>query len=151
MTISKRCIKCYRTLPIINFSGNSQRSDGLDSRCKHCKNAAQQKIRSAIRVRMIALKLTLACVDCGWKPTTEEDVSFLEFDHIDPATKSGAIGAVNVRNWSWARIEQEIALCEPRCNRCHRLRTEREHHSRPQVAVPAAQDPPDPADWPTLF
>lgn len=108
--------------------------------CKACKRADTNRWRRAnierkkaadaaryagIRRRVMDLKLTIACVDCGWRPFDDESTSRLEFDHIDPMTKAHFVnrGAAFSYSWSWERIKREMALCEPRCVDCHRKRT----------------------------
>ncbi len=65
------------------------------------------------RVRLRAL-LGGVCVRCG---TTDD----LEFDHIDPATKSFAIGVSIHRRWS--DLVAEVAKCQLLCGPCHRAKT----------------------------
>ena len=52
------------------------------------------------------------CVQCG---ATDE----LEFDHIDPATKSNH----RIWSWSWARINEELEKCQLLCVPCHFQKT----------------------------
>ena len=55
------------------------------------------------------------CVKCG---STEK----LQFDHIDPATKSFTIGQKLV-NTSLSRLREELAKCQLLCSECHRKKT----------------------------
>jgi len=59
------------------------------------------------------------CVVCG-----KEDADDLEFDHIDPATKSFNIAS----NWSrsWGDLQKELAKCQLLCTKCHDDKTLRE-------------------------
>ena len=66
-----------------------------------------------VRTRARALKyLGSRCVSCG---VTEG----LEFDHVDPATKSIEISQAIVRTWSWKRIKDELDKCQLLCRPCH--------------------------------
>lgn len=63
-----------------------------------------------------------ACASCG---STAED---LQFDHVDPATKSFTIG----RLWSMAdaTVEAELAKCQLLCKPCHQTKTTSEWKER---------------------
>ena len=54
------------------------------------------------------------CVDC-------ESTQYLEFDHIDPATKVAAIATLLLH--SWEKILPELAKCTLRCKGCHKARS----------------------------
>lgn len=141
----KRCSRCKQEKPVTEFQKDRSRKDGLQPRCRECQNAVtlahsrRPEVRERMyarnreyypewyaerRARMVSLKLTLSCVDCGWQPKTAEEVTRLEFDHIDPATKHTLKKRDAFRlNWRWERIEAELAKCEPRCKECHMKRT----------------------------
>lgn len=86
--------------------------------------AAHLKRQRARRLRIARIKLELACVDCGWSPSTIAETTRLHFDHIDPATKHNSRnGGAYLPSWSWARILRELALCETRCRSCHGRRS----------------------------
>lgn len=73
--------------------------------------------------------MTLECTDCGWQPADETETCALDFDHVDPKTKTNDKNSrAFLYYWPWERILAEIAKCEPRCARCHRIRTYRERH-----------------------
>jgi hypothetical protein len=58
------------------------------------------------------------CVQCG-----EADPIVLEFDHRDPAEKSGNVSNM-VRNFaSLSRLRAEIGKCQVLCANCHQRRT----------------------------
>jgi len=60
------------------------------------------------------------CAHCG-------EVEDLEFDHIDPRTKTAPV----MRLWSYsARFEAELAKCQLLCWECHQLKTECQRHAR---------------------
>lgn len=64
------------------------------------------------------------CVDCG-----ERDITVLQFDHVDPATKDDDVSALIRRRVGRDRILREIQKCEVRCGNCHRRRTFRQRQS----------------------
>ena len=57
------------------------------------------------------------CVDCG-----ESDPMFLEFDHVR-GKKLHNVGTLLRNNKGWNVIEKEIAKCDVRCIKCHRIKT----------------------------
>lgn len=58
------------------------------------------------------------CVDCGYS-----DVRAIDPDHRELGTKAVTVSRMIQMCASVARIKAELALCEPRCARCHRART----------------------------
>lgn len=58
------------------------------------------------------------CVDCGY-----DDIRAIDPDHSDDSEKHDNVSRMIQMCASAARIRSELAKCEPRCARCHRLRT----------------------------
>ena len=81
------------------------------------------------------------CVDCG-----EDDPVVLEFDHVDPATKSANVAdAISRLGWGMTRLVAEIEKCQVRCCNCHRKRTWKERHwLRASGEVSAGNEKPQP-------
>jgi len=61
------------------------------------------------------------CVKCG-----ETDPILLDFDHIDPHTKTRNISEYRHGTWSIKSLEKEIAKCQILCANCHRRKTRTE-------------------------
>lgn len=57
------------------------------------------------------------CVSCNY-----DEIFALDFDHIDPATKSESICSLTRRVVPIAKIESEIDKCRVICANCHRRR-----------------------------
>lgn len=58
------------------------------------------------------------CVKCG-------ATSDLQFDHVDPATKSFTISRALTRK-PWQAVVQELAKCQLLCATCHKAKSDRE-------------------------
>jgi hypothetical protein len=132
----KECIWCLWLKPLSEFAFRNAVQRTLSSHCRKChaayrrqhylrnrrdyiSRATTQMRHRKHRNRYLAREYLLChpCLDCG-----ESDITTLDFDHVDPATKAFAIGTLlPVR--SWVSIEREIAKCVVRCANCHRRRT----------------------------
>ncbi|VVB52853.1 Uncharacterised protein [uncultured archaeon] len=71
------------------------------------------------RAKVDAIKLSSGCVDCA--PGTVWHPAALEFDHVDPSTKSFKIAAGSSRKWE--TVLAEIAKCVVRCANHHVIKT----------------------------
>ena len=72
----------------------------------------QQQLENYHRNRAAAVELMGGrCVRCG---STRK----LEFDHIDPTTKTWPFIVV-FKAWSWERIVEELEKAQLLCKRCH--------------------------------
>lgn len=106
------CIKCKSAE---NYLGKSY--------CYDCYKVDALEKQSSIRQRnrifiFKYLKLFGKCVDCG-----NNDWKVLEFDHIDPNTKSNNVSNFYSNHYSLKRIKEEIKKCELRCANCHKIKT----------------------------
>lgn len=82
------------------------------------KNAASQlsrKYQLQRQAKIRAIKLERGCTDCGYNSRPEA----LDFDHVRGEKKF----SVSNCNYSWQKIEEEIAKCDVVCANCHRVRT----------------------------
>lgn len=84
----------------------------------------QQKKRAKlqeVRKKLQAL-LEAKCIDCGIT-----DYRLLDFDHIDPMTKTMNIS--QKLHLPWEQLVEEVMKCQLRCPNCHRLKTMGKHES----------------------
>lgn len=61
--------------------------------------------------------LSVGCIDCGYN----DHPAALEWDHIDPSEKIGAVSQMMSHNLK--RLMKEVRKCEVRCSNCHSIRT----------------------------
>lgn len=137
----KRCARCEQLKLGSEFPIRRDRGDGRGTICLACgrlyhrahyaanvqyyvakSREARRRSRPRIRERLFAYLRTHPCVDCG-----ERDIRVLQFDHIDPKTKTAEVGKL-LRGATWTRIAREIDKCQVRCGNCHRRKTLRMLH-----------------------
>lgn len=81
------------------------------------KYKATEKARYQARRDFLSrTKLTLGCIDCGYKAHP----AALEFDHVE-GEKRFNVGGMGAR--SWESVFAELAKCVVRCANCHRIKT----------------------------
>jgi hypothetical protein len=64
---------------------------------------------------------------CARCPTTEG----LEFDHVDPSSKSIDISDAIAKHWSWPKLVEELKKCQLLCGDCHEGKTVEERAAQP--------------------
>ena len=74
--------------------------------------------KQAYRQRLVKIKETSGCTDCG-----ESNPIVLDFDHLK--YKKYNVSRMIHDGFSWKAIKKEIEKCEVVCANCHRIRT---HH-----------------------
>lgn len=110
---STYCIACTR-----QYNKDHYHKDIAASRIKKTKNRNDYKDR----IRKVILEvLECGCVHCG-----EKDVRCLEFDHIDPMTKSFSLSEVFKLQPKIDVVMAEIDKCNILCSNCHRKRTSKQ-------------------------
>jgi predicted transcriptional regulator len=125
----RRCGKCRRDLAVSAFNRHSTR--GYQAWCRTCFQAyfrargqihreqssvAKGVRRAAARSYRAAYLRVHPCVDCG-----ESDPTVLEFDHIGP--KRADIAVLVADGTVLPRLDEEMAVCDVVCAKCHRRRT----------------------------
>lgn len=139
----KFCSRCETEKPKSEFRKNKAKKDGCSTYCRDCYKSYEKKYykekpkrRKAIRDRRESLRNSLreyawtylsanVCVDCG-----EDDIVVLEFDHINPSTKTKEIANIIAEASTVDVLAEEIKKCEVRCANCHRRKTARDHNWR---------------------
>ena len=89
----------------------------MEDKIKKARKASYKRIARRNRESVARYLEKHPCVDCG-----EQDIRLLEFDHVR-GNKSATVSSLKSRNYSIKKIMEEIAKCEVRCVRCHRLVT----------------------------
>jgi len=82
------------------------------------------------RIRLHSLRLDYIKHKSGCAKCDENDYLVLEFNHINPETKSFNIGKTKGKSKSWSTILNEVKKCEILCANCHKRVTAREHGRR---------------------
>lgn len=80
--------------------------------------AKQKEHRVKMRQLLLEYLNNHPCEQCG-----ESDPVVLEFDHIDPSTKTATIAKLLSGHAGWNRISTEIDKCRVLCANCHRRHT----------------------------
>lgn len=135
----KKCTICKDVKSETVFNRNSQRKDGLQSKCRECskersrlyyaqnkekhRSMVVERNRRAIRENrhnLYQLLVSSSCSDCGIS-----DPVVLEFDHVR-GTKRGNVSKLVRGGYSWETVLREIAKCDIVCANCHRVRTSKQ-------------------------
>lgn len=132
----KKCTICKKPKILSDFNVNRSKKDGLQPHCRECgkihsklyykrnphkhrKNVAERRkrLKAEIQKNIFEYLLTHSCVECP-----EANPILLEFDHVR-GKKKKAISEMVHHGDSWKKVQEEIAKCEVRCVKCHRLKT----------------------------
>lgn len=139
--MEKICSKCRIMKPFTEYFFRDKKRNKLHAQCKVCYRAIRAvsytkhyekyrehyreraRIRSMIfrtvyRENLVRYLLHHPCTECG-----ESDIRVLEFDHIDPKSKSFNIARSYQYASSWHQILLEIDKCRVLCANCHKRRT----------------------------
>lgn len=130
----KTCTKCHVEKSVDDFWYRDKSTGKLNSQCKDCLGEyhkvysstrkrpyapTQQRARVEIRRQWLwDYLLQHPCVDCG-----ADNPVYLEFDHVDPSTKSKTVSRLVLGNAPMDRVDAEISKCVVRCSNCHAIRT----------------------------
>lgn len=134
--VVKRCYKCGREKAVHEFSLRRRETGERQGFCRSCQAASRRAHYARNRDKYIARALVQMrqrwesqvrllhdyllvhpCVDCD-----EARIEVLEFDHIDPRTKTREISFMLGRR-VWDVIFTEMQKCDVVCANCHRRRT----------------------------
>jgi hypothetical protein len=131
----KVCGKCKEEKNIDCFCFNKSKNK-YQSMCRECNKLYQKehyKLNSAYykekardtkketRDILNKYKETLRCSRCP-----ENDISCLDFHHLNPDEKEKSISQAVASGWSFKRLELELNKCIVLCSNCHR----KEHAAR---------------------
>lgn len=125
----KTCSRCKVEKEVTNFCKMARSKDGYQPACKSCMNVSWTNSRLKKKqhyadVRKKRRNTNLTSLK-GWKSLQkcyvcpEDNASCLDFHHLDPSQKEGAISDVS-RSWSFERLSSEIDKCVVLCSNCHR-------------------------------
>lgn len=93
----------------------------------------QIEIRADLNSKRASYFSEHPCVDCR-----ETDPIVLDFDHEDPAQKSGNVSEMIHSCFPWNVVLQEIEKCKVRCANCHRRRTHQQRMDEVAGIQPAS-------------
>lgn len=130
---NKKCSKCHKVKPIVEFSLNRGRTDGHNAFCLLCgsiygkenyrkhkgRYVAGARRRNADLNRLILERKNKPCMDCG----VQYPPYVMDFDHRDGKEKIEKISSMRRRHMSFEKIKAEMDKCDLVCANCHRERT----------------------------
>lgn len=114
----KVCSGCGQRKKVSEFYKHCASKDGLQNKCKVCDREGRAKRRRVQLKDFYDYKRTLSCDHCGYN----EDHRAIEFHHVDPSTKEGAISDLVAKyGFSHRKVQMELDKCIPLCANCHRI------------------------------
>jgi hypothetical protein len=118
----KECKKCDNLKELREFRIAKNKS-GVTSYCIPCETQykAEWHLKRRVEIKNWIYNHLKSnpCVDCG-----ESDVLALDFDHVRGSQKRYNIAhAFMLTGMTIKKLETEIAKCDVRCGKCHRIRT----------------------------
>ena len=99
--------------------------DANRARYRDRTNNRKEKMRRDVA----AIKEAGQCTDCGGSFHS----CLMDFDHVDPQTKTAGIATMVSSAKNLAEILSEIEKCELVCAMCHRIRTWNRAHPNDQI------------------
>ena len=115
-----RIFLAYRRKSRINKDGTFQMNwltpESWTKREKSCRNAAKRTQKRNVKI-IHEEKLKRGCECCGYK----EHACALDFDHLDPSTKTRDISKMHTTSIS--TLTEEMRKCQVLCANCHRIKT----------------------------
>ncbi len=120
---SVKCSSCKRTKAAHLFRKNRTRKNGLSSACKSCDQKARTQSRILIAQHIADYLFAHPCVICN-----EKNILRLQFDHLDPKTKSFEISDAMRKFRKWEPVAEEIKKTQVLCGNCHLEKTAKEQN-----------------------
>ncbi len=134
--VMKTCSKCKRIRPLEDFPSQIKNGKScIIAKCFSCKREYDREFWAKTKARRNSRKVLNRkaifkrnllflrdyfndnpCVGCG-----EKDPIVLEFDHVDPSTKTRCVS--EMIGLSIRTIKSEIIKCQVLCANCHRRKT----------------------------
>lgn len=137
----KICSRCNANKPLTDYFIKDGKTGRLHAQCKECykehrrtfyadhykrygelyRQRAQLRrvrLRKEFRDNMLAYLQKSRCEICG-----EHDIRVLEFDHLNPLTKSFNISQAVKLGRNWDDVLSEIQKCRVLCANCHKKHT----------------------------
>jgi len=121
MTDTKRCSTCKEWKSLDMYAKKTEAKDGKQGHCRGCANIK----RTALYKKVGLMKLEAGCAHCGYNAHSHA----LQYDHLDPNTKTGAVSRLISDMKCWSSIEKEMAKCQVLCANCHAVKTHPRCHS----------------------
>lgn len=141
----KICSKCSVAKQESEYFLKDRKTGRLHAQCKQCYKAhratyaqlhyqkygnlyrerakvRRDRMRQSLRSQMKQYLENKVCKLCG-----ESDPRVLDFDHIDPTTKSFGIARALTNGVPWNKIIAEMEKCQILCANCHRRKTAEEN------------------------
>lgn len=141
------CSRCLASKPVTEFAMKNRVTESRSSYCRDCQRASsrahyrrntlsyleraraqRQRHRRENHDLVMSYLAKHSCVDCG-----ESDPVVLDFDHVDPASKSDNVSRL-MSTASPGVLLREIVKCQVRCANCHRMRTAMQFSWGPRLA-----------------
>ncbi len=142
----QKCSQCEKTKPVNDFYFRNKNVQLRHKQCKQCYKqkrseswqkyyykhgnkyrhraiSRNRKIKDNLKKQMLSYLQDKCCVSCGI-----EDSRVLEFDHIDPDSKSASISRLINSTTNWDNVLQEINKCQILCANCHKIKTSKEQN-----------------------
>ena len=111
----KKCTRCWAINPVDNYTTEVNNIQGVV--CKKCRDEIFRYRDNVVEYYLELKNCNGPCVDCG-----EEDIKYLEFDHIDRLEKEFCVSQAK----SIMQLHTEAEKCVMRCGICHRRRTKQQ-------------------------
>ena len=114
--MNQTCLHCRSEFTPAGY----RRQKYCSRRCGLAFNQAKRQRKH--RKQLNQIKVEKGCARCGYN----QHPAALQFNHLDPSTKSFEVGSRILHKWSL--LEEEMAKCEVLCANCHAVHSFTENH-----------------------